>query len=181
MVFLPFAKMTFKTKLPVDVVLEKLKSVIEHKKITDYKLSTDDYKLFQHSYPDYPFKGELSSNLFTIVWNTCHWYSSEPIITGRIFHENGNTIIKISIKYVVPNLKSACNWFGVFTLFILYAIVDSTAEIQAAIQNRSVFQLVFQFILLILLALYTFIILFFNLTKRDTEKKFKELLDAELI
>ena len=114
--------MTYKTKLPIDTVIERLNSVIKHKK-------HPFFDLFPGSYPSYPFKGELSGNSFTIVRNISYCNPFEHIISGEIISKNGNTTVNISMKmHSFPRIFM-CFWFGFLAVATLIGFVNTIETI----------------------------------------------------
>ena len=174
-------------------VIEKLNSIIKHKKISTFEYRTD-------SDINYPFIGELSGNYFVVVRNIDHNAVKpgiesgitsliglcEPEIEGEIFNEDGNTTIIISIQIPIPNIIILCGFlilpFMIFCIGICNFIVEliSIEQIDSliAILVSSTFILIPLFIFL---RLYFRIVEAFKSIAIGTEIIFNELLEAELI
>ena len=174
-------------------VIEKLNSIIKHKKISTFEYRTD-------SDINYPFIGELSGNYFVVVRNIDHNAAKpdivsgitsliglgEPEIEGEIFNEDENTTILISIQIPLPNIIILCGSlilpFMVFCIGICNFIVELISIEQINLVITLLVPLTF-----ILIPLYIFLRLYFRIVeafksiKIGTEIIFNELLEAELI
>ena len=187
----------------MDIVLEKLKSIIKHEIITEFKLfpnlcsnfpftviekckSVVKHDKISTSVPhpcsnnNYPFKGELLDNSFIVTKNISYrrlsmsHESFEPVVVGKIFRENGNTIIEIALR-----VSLLITIFGYLFLvlctviliyFVFYSITTKQTDYVAAILIGFPYCIFGYFYMLRPL----------HLAKIKTKKIFKELLEAEL-
>ena len=90
MVLIPFEKIVYETKLPINTVLDRLHSIIEPEHNYFYDTTIREYvKLF---------RGKLSDKSFKIVRNINYRNSALPVIKGKIIQEDEKVTIIVSIR-----------------------------------------------------------------------------------
>jgi hypothetical protein len=90
MVLIPFEKIVYETKLPINTVLDRLHSIIEPEQNYFYDTTIREYVK--------SFRGKLSNKSFKIVRNINYRNSALPIIKGKIIQENEKVTVIVFIR-----------------------------------------------------------------------------------
>ena len=164
MTFMPFVKVKYRTNLPMDDVLKKLDSVIEPKKNT----------VFGGLSYTKAFSGELFDDNFIITRNIVYRNSFLPVIKGKIYCENGNTIIEMFLRLHLFVIVFLSIWlsipFMLICLVLFNLIVKQTGSLNSIIMP------------MILFLFGCFVMIGgFNYENAKAQNIIKELLEAELI
>ena len=163
MVIIPFVKLKYKTDLSVDETIEILDNNIEPKKFSPFG---------GLGYTEL-FRGDLLEDNFKIIRNTHFRNPFIPIIQGKIYKENGKTVIKIFLRMHFIVMIFLVYWFVAFIMPVynnIYNIlVNEFGSLNIIVGN-----------IIVILLVYIIMILFFNYDKVKIENIIKDLLEAEL-
>jgi hypothetical protein len=102
MIFLPIEKITYKTILKEDEIINRLEDIIEPKKIFRGWLFCNNSTR--------PYEGEIKNNTFKLQRIIGYRNSFLPKIKGVIYNELGGTIIKVKMRLSVFVIVFICIW-----------------------------------------------------------------------
>jgi hypothetical protein len=164
MVFIPFVKLKFRTKLSSNIIFEKLDSIIELKK----------FSFFGGLGYEKSFRGELFENSFIMIRNILYRNSFIPIIKGKIFQENGNTIIDIFMRMYLFVIIFMGLWLGIPLILLFTNLFDLIINHNGSLLTSFSPMIFFIFGYIIMMA-------GFNYEYIKAQKILKELLNVEII
>jgi len=105
MKYLPFESITYRTELPLEEVITRLrKNIKEKKKFFDRSYHFDNFSQ--------PYAGTLKENDFKISREINYRNSFLPVISGRVEQERKGTIISIKMRPHLAVLIFMVFWFS---------------------------------------------------------------------